>query len=147
MHEYPEYPRPAVAVVVFKNERILAVRRKNPPAADRWSVPGGSIRIGETMSQAVERETMEETGIAVKAGRPFTTIDVVQRDDAGKVRFHYVIVYFLADYLSGEPVSGDDAADAAWFTPEEFGRLETPEGTEQLLEQAVSCYRSASGKR
>lgn len=142
MHEYPEYPRPAVAVVVFKQERILVVKRRNPPAAGTWSVPGGSIRRGETMADAVERETFEETGITVRTINPFTAIDVIRRDDGGGIRFHYVIVYFLAEYLSGEPVPGDDASEAGWFTLDELSGMNRPAGTMELIRQALESKRS-----
>lgn len=142
MHEYPEYPRPAVAAVVIDGGRVLAVKRKNPPAQGTWSVPGGSIKSGESMSEAAIRETLEETGIKINMLKPYSAVDVIQRDSSGLLRFHYIIVYVLAQYVSGTPVAGDDALDTGWFKPEELSNMPTPEGTMDLIFSAMSLLKT-----
>ncbi len=72
------------------------------------------MEIGETLQTAAEREIMEETGIRIKAGDPVYTFDAIQKDGDGRIRFHYVIVDLLADYVDGEPNAGDDAHDVRW---------------------------------
>ena len=81
-----------------------------------WSIPGGRIRLGETLQAAAEREILEETGVVIRANRPVLAFDVIQKDDRGVVKYHYVIVDLTADYVSGEPRAGDDAADARWIS-------------------------------
>ena len=114
--EYPDAPRLAVGGVVIKDDRVLLVCRGKPPAFGEWAIPGGSVELGETLQQAVERELLEETGITVRAGEICHTFEAVKRDDDGRVRFHYVIIDLTAEYLSGEPVPASDVTEAAWLT-------------------------------
>jgi ADP-ribose pyrophosphatase len=102
-NSYPDAPKVAVGAVVFKDERVLLVRRGQPPSKNLWAIPGGSVEIGETLQEAAEREILEETGIKIQAGEPVFTFDVIDRDGTGKIRFHYVIVDLAADYVTGDP--------------------------------------------
>ena len=134
-NDYPGNPRVAVGAVVFKDECILLVRRGQPPAADLWAIPGGSVEIGETLQEAAEREILEETGIQIRASKPIYTFEVIDRDAAGKVRFHYVIVDLVADYVMGEPSPGDDAVEARWVSAGEINDLEVSPATLKLLKK------------
>jgi ADP-ribose pyrophosphatase len=132
-NHYPDHPRLAVGAVVFKDDRVLLVRRGQPPAKDLWAIPGGSVEIGETLQQAAEREVREETGIRIRAAKPIYTFDVIERDESEGIRFHYVIVDLLADYISGELSAGDDADDARWVSADEINSLAVNSTTLQLL--------------
>ena len=132
---YPDYPRPAVGAIVFKAGRVLLVRRGQPPAQGLWAIPGGSIELGESLQEAAEREILEETSIKIKAGDPVYTFDVVERDDEGCVRFHYVIVDLKADYISGVIKAGDDAAEARWISAAALKELNVSPRTRRLLEE------------
>jgi ADP-ribose pyrophosphatase len=134
-NDYPGKPRVAVGAVVFKDECILLVRRGQPPAEDLWAIPGGSVEIGETLQEAAEREILEETGIQIRASKPIYTFEVIDRDAAGKVRFHYVIVDLVADYVMGEPSPGDDAIEARWVSAGEINDLEVSSATLKLLKK------------
>jgi len=139
-NDYPGNPRVAVGAVVFKDERVLLVRRGQPPSEDLWAIPGGSVEIGETLQEAAEREILEETGITVRAGEPVYTFDVIDRDSAGKIRFHYVIVDLAADYVTGEPKAGDDAAEARWVTAQEIDTLPVSPPTLKLLKTKFGFF-------
>jgi ADP-ribose pyrophosphatase len=132
-NDYPSNPRVAVGAVVFKDGCVLLVRRGQPPAEDLWAIPGGSVEMGETLREAAEREILEETGIQIRASKPIYTFDVIDRDAAGKVRFHYVIVDLAADYVRGEPSPGDDALEARWISAKEINDLEVSAATLKLL--------------
>ena len=132
-NDYPGNPRVAVGAVVFKDGCVLLVRRGKPPGEDLWAIPGGSVEIGETLQAAAEREILEETGIQIRALKPIYTFDVIDRDAAGKVRFHYVIVDLAADYIMGEPVAGDDALEARWVSALEINDLGVSAATLKLL--------------
>lgn len=132
---YPDSPRVAVGAVVFKDHRVLLVQRGQPPGQGLWAIPGGSVKLGETLQQAAEREILEETGVVIVAQKPKCTFDVVDRDDNGQVRFHYVIVDLTAEYISGEPRPGDDAADVRWIAAQELSSLEVSASTLALLRE------------
>ncbi|MBW2439133.1 MAG: NUDIX domain-containing protein, partial [Deltaproteobacteria bacterium] len=57
----------AVGAIVFENDRVLLVRRGQPPSQDLWAIPGGRVKLGETLQEAAEREILEETGITIRA--------------------------------------------------------------------------------
>lgn len=132
---YPNRPRVAVGVVVFKENNVLLVLRGKPPSQNLWSIPGGSVILGETLQEAAEREIKEETGLRIDAREPIHTFDVIDRNDNGDVRFHYVIVDLLADYVSGTLRPGDDAIDVRWASSKDIQHLKISEATRNLLNQ------------
>ena len=130
---YPTRPVVAVGAIVFKNNRVLLVRRAQPPSQDLWAIPGGRVEIGETLQEAAEREILEETGIIIQAREPVYTFDYIERDGSTRPRFHYVITDLIADYVGGEPRAGDDAADVRWVAAEELAGLNVSSKTVRLL--------------
>ena len=133
--QYPDHPRVAVGAIVFKDNRVLLVRRGKPPAMDLWAIPGGSVKIGETLQRAAEREILEETGITIQALDPVFTFDYIERDESGCARFHYVIIDLTAEYVGGEPRAGDDAAEARWLSSKEIITLRVNSKTRELLKE------------
>lgn len=133
--EYPAAPQVAVGAVVFHRGRVLLVRRSNPPAKDQWAIPGGRVNLGESLRQAAERETREETGVRVAAKDPVFTFEVIDRDCQGEVRFHYLIVDLEAEFQEGRPTPGDDATDAAWISAAELDSLSVSTATRSLLSE------------
>jgi len=130
---YPTQPKLAVGAVVFKDQKVLLVKRGKAPAKGIWAIPGGSVNLGETIKQATEREVLEETGIRVKAGDPIYSFESIDRDKNGAVRFHYYIVDLEAEYLGGELTSGDDADDAAWVSSDDLKKKNVNPRTLELL--------------
>ncbi len=99
---------------MLRADAILLVKRARSPAAGRWSVPGGVVERGETVDAAAVREVREECGILVRTVEVFNVADLIEHDDAGRIRFHYVLIDFECEYVSGSPVPGSDASNAAW---------------------------------
>jgi ADP-ribose pyrophosphatase len=130
---YPDLPRAAVGAVVFLDGKVLLVRRGRHPAKGLWAIPGGRIKLGETLQEAAEREILEETGVRIKAGDPVFVFDVVSRDDKGRIKYHYVIVDLDAELLGGSLCPGDDALEARWISPDDLKKIEVNERTRQLL--------------
>lgn len=137
----PRFPQVGVGAVVFKDEKVLLVQRGTPPSQGLWAIPGGRLALGETLQQAAEREILEETEIVIRAAKPVYTFDVIERDDAGRIQFHYVIVDLEAEYISGEPNAGDDADAAAWISSEELSSLHVSDKTVHLLREVFHFVR------
>ena len=135
--EYPDHPRVAVGAIVIKDNRVLLVKRSKPPGEGLWAIPGGRVELGETLQQAAEREIMEETGLTIRAKDPMYTFEVIEPDDAGRPRFHYVIVDLMADYVKGEVNPGYDASEARWITPQELEDLPVSKATREVLRNVV----------
>jgi len=129
----PRTPRVAVGAVVFREGRVLLVRRGQPPGEGSWAIPGGKVGLGETLREAAERELFEETGIRIRAGELVLLFDLIDRDPEGRVRFHYVIADFRGEYLSGDPAPGDDVAEARWVSEEDLAGLSVSPPTRRLL--------------
>jgi ADP-ribose pyrophosphatase YjhB (NUDIX family) len=117
---YPDRPVVGVLAVVMRGDRVLVVRRANPPMRGRWGFPGGVLELGETVAQGAMRELEEETGVKAEAAGPLTVIDTIDRDQEGRVRYHYALVAVIGTWRSGEGVPGDDADEVAWLTPAEI---------------------------
>ncbi len=134
--EYPRFPIPAVGVtVVSETGKILMVKRGKPPAQGLWSVPGGTIELGETIFYAAKREVLEETGLSCKPLKVCDAIDAIYTDDKNRIQFHYVILYVLARCKEQPPKAHDDALEAGWFSLDEIERLPTPGRTYQLVKK------------
>jgi 8-oxo-dGTP diphosphatase len=138
--EYPDAPRVGVGAVVTRDGHVLLVKRGKAPSQGVWAIPGGRVELGETLQQAAERELLEETGITVCAGSPIYTFDVILRDDDGHVRFHYVIVDLLAEYVGGEARPGDDAPEVGWVTAQEIDTLPVYPATLDLLRRVTNLW-------
>jgi 8-oxo-dGTP diphosphatase len=134
---YPDSPQIAVGAIVMRNNQVLLVKRSQPPGEGLWAVPGGRVELGETLQEAVEREVREETGLTVRPRHPVYAFDLIERDDKGGIRYHYVIVDLLADYVGGQPNPDDDACEARWVTFEELRDLPTSPTTRELLEKTL----------
>jgi 8-oxo-dGTP diphosphatase len=130
-------PVPAVGVVVLRGEEVLLVRRGTPPRLGQWSLPGGRIEFGETVEAAALRELKEETGVEAQLLGLIEVLDAVFTSrTSGDVTRHYVLIDFAARWLSGDPVAGDDAAEARFFHHSEVaGLVEWPE-TVRIIEAA-----------
>ncbi|MGD8407763.1 MAG: NUDIX hydrolase [Thiohalophilus sp.] len=136
------FPQLAVGAVVRRGTSVLLVQRASEPAAGQWAIPGGKVRPGESLQQAAEREIQEETGVTIRAAEPIFCFDLIERDDNGDLRYHYVIVDLLAEYVEGEPSAADDALDAAWIAPEKLAELNLNATTRQLLARLAAGTES-----
>jgi 8-oxo-dGTP diphosphatase len=139
---YPDLPRVAVGAVVFKDNKVLLVKRAKHPARGLWAIPGGKVELGETLQQAAQREILEETGITILSKNPIYTFDVIEKDENNQIRFHYVIVDLVADYISGQPIPGDDAEEVRWVSSLELKNLDVNPGTLKVLDSLFERFES-----
>lgn len=134
--EYPSHPRVGVGAVILDGRRVLLVKRGGQPSAGKWSLPGGLVDLGETTVQAITREVAEECGLSIRIAGLAGIVDRVVRDDAGGVRYHYVLVDYLAYPEAGTLVAGSDAADAQWVDVDAVERLDITDGLVDMIRRA-----------
>lgn len=138
--EYPDRPFVGVGAIIVENRRILLIKRGHAPAAGEWSIPGGTMEVGETVREAVVREAREETGLVVEPGELLGVFDRVVRDEQGRAQFHYVLIDFLCAPSGGGLQAGGDAAEARWFTAEEVVKLPLPEDTAEVIRRGLKDW-------
>ena len=135
--EYPEVPIVAVGVVVKRGHEVLLVQRLNEPSQGRWSLPGGVVELGETVREAARREVQEECGLQIEPGEVLAVVDNIVRDDTGRIRFHYVLIDLLAEYVGGEPTAASDIGDARWVRAGEVEEFDVTERAGQLVREVL----------
>lgn len=113
-----ERPVVGVGVVVWRDGRVLLIRRGKSPMRGRWSLPGGRQELGETVREAAVREVREETGLEIRLGALLDVVDTMRRDESGAVTLHYTLIDFDADWIAGEPQAASDAEQAEWADAE-----------------------------
>ena len=135
------FPRPTAGVVCLRGGEVLLIKRGNPPRQGQWSLPGGRIEWGETTEAAALRELKEETGVeAVLTGLIDVVDGVMTSRETGEVTRHYIMVDYAARWLSGEPVAGDDAADARFFPLAEAMAVVEWEETRRVIQEAFDRF-------
>ncbi|UCH57144.1 MAG: NUDIX hydrolase [Candidatus Bathyarchaeota archaeon] len=136
---YPERPMVGVGVLIQNDDRYLLIKRAVDPDAGFWSIPGGLVEVGERVSDAAVREAMEETGLDVELMEILGVVDKIVRDEASRVKFHFVIVDYLARVRGGSLRAASDALDARWVRREDFPSLRLTQTLVGLLKR-VGLY-------
>jgi 8-oxo-dGTP diphosphatase len=134
--EFPERPIVGVGAVVIDEDRVLLVRRANEPLKGEWSLPGGAVELGETMRDAIAREVLEETGLAVDVGPVVDVLDRIRVDDDQRVRFHYVLVDFVCRRASGALSCASDAEEARWARLDDLPDYHVADATVVVIREA-----------
>jgi 8-oxo-dGTP diphosphatase len=142
--EYPDAPIAGVGAVIVRRhpgepDSVLLIRRGQEPLKGQWSLPGGAVELGETLQEAIRREVLEETGLAIEVVDVVEAFDRISRDAEGRVQYHYVLVDFLCRVLGGAEgeqclACATDAVEARWAGPGELNGL-TPL-TVQVIQKA-----------
>jgi len=134
---YPDRPFVGVGVVIFKGNQILLAERNRRPHGKMWSIPGGAQELGETVEEGAIREIMEETGLEIDLKGLVDVVNVISNDEAGDVQFHYTLVDFYADWVSGEAVADDDVSAVKWVGLEEIQHIELRPVTRRIITKAM----------
>jgi 8-oxo-dGTP diphosphatase len=135
---YPERPMVGVGILIRRGDRYLLIKRAADPDAGLWSIPGGLVEVGERAADAAVREAREETGLDVEVVEILGVVDKIIRE-GGRVKFHFVIVDYLAEPRGGALEASSDALDAVWVGAEDFPRYELSSTLVELLRR-VGLY-------
>ena len=135
---YPQRPYLAVSTAIFRNGKVLVVRRARKPALNLYTLPGGAVEVGETLVDAVIREVREETSLSIEPVALAGHREVIARDNQGKVERHFVILCFAARWLAGEPVLSDELDDSRWLDPPELENYRTTDGLAEIVTIAAT---------
>jgi 8-oxo-dGTP diphosphatase len=119
--KYPQRPVVGVGAVIVHEGRVVLIKRKYEPLAGQWSLPGGTLELGESLEAGVAREMREETGLEVEVGPVIEVFDRILLDTEGRVRYHFVLVDYLCRPMGGVLAAGSDVADAVFADPMSLG--------------------------
>jgi 8-oxo-dGTP diphosphatase len=133
---YPASPLVGVGALILRRDQILMAQRGKEPGKGRWSIPGGALKTGETLKDAVRREVLEETGLEIDPRHIFEVFERIIRDDAGAAEYHYILIDYLCRVTGGTPLAGDDVSEVRWFRQRELAGLQITEGTLEVIEKA-----------
>jgi 8-oxo-dGTP diphosphatase len=148
--EYPAIPFVGVGAVIVQDNRVLLIRRGQPPLLGEWSLPGGVLECGETLRDAAIREAQEETGLVVEVGEMLGVYERIirsedrsedrsgNRNNATRVRYHYVLIDFLCRPIAGELKAASDAAEAGWFSREELPPLKLAYDADDVVRKGLA---------
>ena len=157
--EYPERPVVGVGGVVIENGRALLIRRGSEPLLGQWSIPGGTLELGESLEHGVIRELKEETGLTVRIVEMIEVFDRIYADEADAAggvasefshaaakkkgpRFHYVIIDYLCERVDGEAKAGSDVTDVAFASEDDFVKFGLTETATRILRKAFAMHRA-----
>jgi 8-oxo-dGTP diphosphatase len=150
--EYPERPVVGIGGVIIDHGRTLLIRRGSEPLLGEWSIPGGTLELGESLQEGVARELLEETGVEVRVLDLIEVFDRIYLGDGSrgaevkeKPRFHFVIADYLCERISGEPRAGSDVTDVAFAREDELARFHLTETATRVIKKAFSMARAAGG--
>lgn len=112
--EYPTRPIVGAGALILQDGKLLLVRRGSQPGQGEWSIPGGLVELGEKVQDAMVRETREEVGLDVEAVKLMDVFDSVTLDKQGRIKYHFVVVNFLARVVGGNLRTASDILEARW---------------------------------
>jgi 8-oxo-dGTP diphosphatase len=142
--EYPAHPLVGVGALIHDRAgRVLLVKRRFEPNKGTWTLPGGLLKTGETLVDGGRREIREELGVGIEIEQLFQVSEEIVRDAGSRVRFHYVLVDFLATIApgSGEITLDEESAACDWFEPDEIVGLDAGENTKRIVAKYASQSR------
>ncbi len=152
--EYPERPVVGIGGVIIDQGRTLLIRRGSEPLLGEWSIPGGTLELGESLEEGVARELREETGIEVRVLELIEVFDRVYLGDGStkaapkpRPRFHFVIADYLCERISGEPKAGSDVTDVAFAGEDELSRFHLTETATRVVKKAFAMDRARRAPR
>jgi 8-oxo-dGTP diphosphatase len=137
LRRYPERPIVGVGAVIVDGDRVVLVKRAHEPLKGEWSLPGGTVEVGETLAEAVAREVHEETGLNVHVGPLVEVLDRIHRDREQRVEYHFVLLDYRCTVASGTLTHGSDASAVCWASTDELARYGLSESALRVVAKAL----------
>jgi ADP-ribose pyrophosphatase YjhB (NUDIX family)/ketosteroid isomerase-like protein len=134
---YPSRPIVGVGAVILVEGRVVLIKRRFEPLAGQWSLPGGTLELGETLQAGVAREILEETGLDVEVGPVVEVFDRILLDATERVRYHFVLIDYLCRPVGGLLSPASDVADIAAVEPGALAPYRLTPKAEAVIRQAL----------
>ena len=142
---YPDHPIIGVGAIIIKGEEVLLAKRGKEPGYGEWSIPGGAVKLGETLIEAVKREVREEVNLAIRVGEVVEVLERILHDPKGRVQYHYILVDFLCEHLSGKGKPSSDALEVQWVPLSEIPNQPLPGKTKRVIQKAFEMRNKGNG--
>ena len=141
--QYPERPIVGVGAVIVRGGQVMIVKRRYEPLAGRWSLPGGTLEVGETLEAGLAREMREETGLDVQVGPVIEVFDRILLDEAQRVRYHFVLVDYLCWPIGGALRAGSDVEEAMFVDPADLEPYDLTDKARAVIDRGLELAREA----
>lgn len=139
---YPERPLLGASIAVFRQGRVLLVKRAGPPFSSAYTLPGGLVEAGEGLESAALRELREETGVSARICGFNRNVEVIERDEAGKIRHHFVIASFAGEWTGGDAMPGPELCETVWVEPGSLCRFPCTPQIREVIESAETMVKA-----
>jgi ADP-ribose pyrophosphatase YjhB (NUDIX family) len=141
--QYPERPIVGVGAVIVDAGKVVLIRRRYEPLKGHWSLPGGTVEVGEALEAALRREMIEETGLVVEVGPVVEVFDRIMRDEQQRVRYHFVLIDYLCWPSGGALQAGSDVDAAIWADPATLSDYGLTEKATSVIHRGLTLARDA----
>ena len=128
--------------MVIAGGRTLLIRRASAPLQGQWSIPGGMLELSESIAEGVRRELAEETGLEVRVGDLIEVFERIVPGDDGRTRYHFVILDYLCEMVSGVARAGSDVTDVAWAREDELEKYALTAIATRVIQRAFEMAQS-----
>jgi 8-oxo-dGTP diphosphatase len=141
--QYPERPIVGIGAVIVDAGKVVLIRRRYEPLKGHWSLPGGTVEVGEALEAALRREMVEETGLVVEVGPVIEVFDRIMRDEQQRVRYHFVLIDYLCWPSGGALQAGSDVDAASWADPATLSEYSLTEKATSVIHRGLTLAREA----
>lgn len=139
--KYPPRPIVGVGAVIVADSKVVLIKRRFEPLAGQWSLPGGTLEVGETLEAGTAREILEETGLIVEVGPVIEVFDRILLDEDHRVRYHFVLIDYLCRPLGGRLQHGSDVAAAVLVEPDQLEAFGLTPKAAAIIKRGVEMLR------
>ncbi len=127
--------------LIHRGNTVLLVKRNNEPNRGKWALPGGVVKVGEKVEDAVRREVKEEVGLEVRLEGLLDVLDDIHHDGKGRVLYHYILVSYNASPEGGKVKLNSESEEYQWFTATEVRSIFATDNTKKVVQRYLDHPR------